>query len=166
MKQVANQGTVSSDQLPVVPTNDPTTPAPGDPTVTPLIVEPVLEATKQATLFVDADKNGVVSPGDTILYDITIRNTGNADATGVIYSDTPDSNTTLVAGSVQTSVGAVTGGNTGTPPVTVNIGNIPVGASVMISYKVKINTPLPGWRGSGGQPGHRQEQRAAAGADQ
>jgi uncharacterized repeat protein (TIGR01451 family) len=142
VKQVANQGTVSSDQLPVVPTNDPTTPTPGDPTITPLIVQPALEATKQASLFRDADNNGVVSPGDTILYDITIRNTGNADATGVTYSDTPDSKTTLVVGSVQTSVGAVTSGNTGTPPVTVNIGSIPAGASAMISYQVTINTPL------------------------
>jgi uncharacterized repeat protein (TIGR01451 family) len=142
VRQVANQGTVSSDQLPVVPTNDPATPTPGDPTVTPLIIQPALEATKRASLFVDADKNGVVSPGDTILYDIAIRNTGNTDATGVTYSDTPDSNTTLVAGSVQTSVGAITGGNNGTPPVTVNIGIIPIGASMTISYKVTINSPL------------------------
>jgi uncharacterized repeat protein (TIGR01451 family) len=143
VKQVVNQGIVGSIELPTVPTNDPSTPTPGDPTVTPLVIQPALEATKQASLFGDADKNGVVSPGDTILYDITIRNTGNEDATGVIYSDTPDSNTTLEVGSVQTSVGAVTGGNTGTPPVTVNIGTIPVGASATISYKVKIITPLP-----------------------
>jgi uncharacterized repeat protein (TIGR01451 family) len=144
VKQVINQGIIGSNELPTVPTNDPATPAPGDPTVTPLVIQPALEATKQASLFGDADKNGVVSPGDTILYDITIRNTGNLTATGVTYSDTPDSNTTLEVGSVQTSVGAVTGGNAGTPPVTVNIGTIPVGASAMISYKVKIITPLPG----------------------
>ena len=144
VKQVVNQGTVGSDQLPAVPTNDPATPAPGDPTITPLAVQPALAATKQATLFVDADKNGVASPGDTILYEVTIRNTGNTAATGVTYSDTPDSNTTLVAGSVQTLVGAITGGNTGTPPVTVNIGTIPgLGGSATISYKVTINNPLP-----------------------
>jgi uncharacterized repeat protein (TIGR01451 family) len=145
VKQVVNQGIVGSDQLPTVPTNDPATPAPGDPTITPLAIQPALAATKQATLFVDADSNGVASPGDTILYEVTIRNTGNAAATGVTYNDTPDSNTTLVVGSVQTSVGAVTGGNTGTPPVTVNIGAIPgQGASAMISYKVTINKPLQG----------------------
>ncbi|MEO7910365.1 MAG: hypothetical protein ABIV47_12015, partial [Roseiflexaceae bacterium] len=143
VKQVVNQGIVGSDQLPTVPTNDPSTPTPGDPTITPLVAQPKLDATKQASLFTDADKNGVVSPGDTILYDIIIKNTGNTAATGVIYSDTPDSNTTLVVGSVQTSVGAITGGNTGTPPVTVDLGTIPgLGGTAMISYKVTINTPL------------------------
>src|SRR6185369_2544127 len=56
----------------------------------------------------------------------------------------PDGNTRLVVGSVQSSVGSITGGNAGTPPVTVNIGSIPTGASVMIRYKVQINTPLQG----------------------
>jgi large repetitive protein len=144
VKQVVNQGIVGSNELPTVPTNDPATPAPGDPTITPLIAQPKLEPFKQATLFVDADNNGVASPGDTILYEVTINNTGNAAASDVTYSDTPDSNTTLVAGSVQTSVGAITGGNTGTPPVTVFIGIIPGGASATISYKVTINSPLQG----------------------
>jgi uncharacterized repeat protein (TIGR01451 family) len=144
VKQVVNQGTVSSNELPAVPTNDPNTPAPGDPTITPLIAEPKLDPFKRATLIVDADKNSVASPGDTILYEVTINNTGNAAATGVVYNDTPDSNTTLVAGSVQTSVGAVTNGNTGTPPVTVSIGTIPGGGSVKLSYRVTINNPLQG----------------------
>jgi len=144
VKQVVNQGIVSSNELPTVPTNDPSTPTPGDPTITPLVTQPKLAATKQASLFVDADKNGVASPGDTILYDITIKNTGNAASTGNIYSDTPDSNTTLVVGSVQTNVGAISSGNTGTPPVTVNIGSIPgLGGVALISYKVTINNPLP-----------------------
>src|SRR5262249_26591226 len=120
-------------------------PSPDDPTITPLVAAPALAATKQASLFVDADKNGVASPGDTILYQVVIRNSGNAAATGVTYSDTPDRNTTLVVGSVQTSVGAITHANAAPPPVNVNMGTSPGRAARLpISYKVRINKPLQG----------------------
>src|SRR5206468_8876742 len=54
------------------------------------------------------------------------------------FTDTPDANTVLVAGSVRTSQGTI-----GAPPVTVTIGAIPAGASVTISFLVTINNPLP-----------------------
>ncbi len=44
---------------------------------------------------------------------------------------------------MQTSQGSVTGGNAGVPPVTVNVGTIPGGATVTISFRVTINSPLP-----------------------
>lgn len=141
--EAVNQGTVTSNELPAVPTDDPKTPQTGDATRVPIVASPVLAASKIAVLLNDADNNGGASPGDTLLYQITIANTGNAAATGVTYADTPDANTTLVAGSVQTSAGFVTGGNAGVPPVTVNIGTIGGGGvSVVISYKVTINNPL------------------------
>ncbi len=141
--QVANQGVVSSNNFPNVPTDDPKTPQPNDPTVTPVVTAPVISAAKADSLIVDADGNGVPSPGDTLLYTVTIRNTGNAAATSVVFTDTPDANTTLVAGSVQTSQGSVTGGNAGTPPVTVNVGTIPAGSTVTVTFRVTINNPLP-----------------------
>ncbi len=42
------------------------------------------------------------NPGEVITYDVTISNTGTADATGVQFNDTIDPNTTLVPGSVNT----------------------------------------------------------------
>jgi len=42
------------------------------------------------------------NPGDVITYDVTISNTGTADATAVVFNDTIDPNTTLVPGSVNT----------------------------------------------------------------
>ncbi|MFL6277377.1 MAG: HYR domain-containing protein, partial [Blastocatellia bacterium] len=62
---------------------------------------PVLTATKTAS------PNTSVNPGDTIMYTVEITNTGNADATGVNFSDTIDPNTTLVPGSVTASPIAV-----------------------------------------------------------
>ncbi|KPV46583.1 hypothetical protein SE17_43170, partial [Kouleothrix aurantiaca] len=89
------------------------------------------------------DNNNQPSPGDTLIYQITISNSGNTAALGVLYTDTPDANTTLVPGSVQTDAGTVTGGNTGTPPVAVQIGTLAVGSTVTISYRTTINNPLP-----------------------
>ncbi len=143
--RVANQGLVSSNELPVEPTDDPDTQPDGDPTVTPVTAAPVLEADKSDVLFVDADGNGVPSPGDTLLYEVSILNSGNSSATGVTFSDTPDPNTTLVVGSVQTSQGTVTSGNdVGDTSVAVDIGTIlGGGATVDVSFQVTIDDPLP-----------------------
>jgi uncharacterized repeat protein (TIGR01451 family) len=114
-------------------------------TTAPVPIGAALNATKTYDLIDDADGDGVVSPGDTLLYTVTIVNVGDAAATGVVFTDTPDANTTLVAGSVQTSHGTVTGGNAGVPPVTVDIGSIIPGGggSVTITFRVTINNPLP-----------------------
>jgi uncharacterized repeat protein (TIGR01451 family) len=141
--RISNQGVASGDTGPDVTTDDPNTPTPGDPTVTPVVAAPVLAADKAVSLFADPDGNGVSSPGDTLLYQVIIQNTGNTAATGVTFTDTPDANTALVAGSVHTSQGTVTGGNAGTAPVAINIGTLPSGASVTISFQVTINNPLP-----------------------
>jgi uncharacterized repeat protein (TIGR01451 family) len=144
--RVANQGLVSSSELPTEPTNDPDTLPDDDPTETPVEASPRLEAKKRDELLIDADGDGVPSPGDILLYQITILNCGCAKsgASGVTFSDTPDANTTLVIGSVQTSLGTVTRGNTaGHTDVAVDIGTIPGGASVNISFRVRINDPLP-----------------------
>src|SRR5439155_15478942 len=108
--QVSNQGTVSATNHPAVPTNDPGTLVTDDPTITPVTAAPVLAATKTASVVVDAAPIGP-SPGDTLQYIITIVNSGNGAATSVTFTDTPDTNTTLVVGTVTTNRGTVTGGN-------------------------------------------------------
>jgi len=142
--QVANNGLVSSNELPTEPTDDPDTPADGDRTVTPVAADPELEAQKRDELIIDADGNGVPSPGDTLLYVISIINSGNGAATGVTFNDTPDLNTTLVVGSVRTSYGTITrGNNPGDVDVAVNISTIAGGGRVDITFQVIINNPLP-----------------------
>jgi len=106
---------------------------------------PDVEATKTDSLFNDADSNGVFSPGDTVLYTIVITNDGNLDADGVTFSDTPDTNTALVVGSVTTTQGSVTSGNVaGDTTVGVIVGTLANGGgSVTITFKVTINSSLP-----------------------
>jgi uncharacterized repeat protein (TIGR01451 family) len=136
--QVANQGTVSAGNHPDEPTNDPDTAPDDDPTVTPMTAEPVIEADKTDTLLIDADGSGDVSPGDTLSYSVTISNTGNTDATGVVFTDPIPANTTVVAGSVTTSQGTVDSED----PVQVTVGTIAAGGSVTISFHVLIDNPL------------------------
>jgi len=142
--EVSNQGFVSGDNTIVVPTDDPETSTPDDPTDTPLGNGPILSATKVDRLSIDADGDMVPSAGDTLQYRIRIENSGNGPASNLVFTDTPDANTTLVPGSIQTSLGTVTGGQAGTPPVEVSVSTLPAGGSVLITFEVQIADPLPG----------------------
>jgi uncharacterized repeat protein (TIGR01451 family) len=116
-----------------------------DPEKTTVTPPPImLQAEKTDELFLDSDGNGIPSPGDTLLYKVIIVNSSSEAVTGVAFNDSPDPNTTLVVGSVQTSQGIVTSGNRpGDVIVAVQIGTIPAGGSVTISFQVMINDPLP-----------------------
>ncbi|RIK33873.1 MAG: hypothetical protein DCC55_34155, partial [Chloroflexi bacterium] len=147
VSRVLNQGVISTSDpnLPDVLTDDTATPTPEDSTEVWLTAEPLLRATKADTLFVDADGNGVPSPGDTLLYNVTVVNIGNGAATGVRFIDTPDANTSMVTGSVSSNRGSVsTGNNSGDTTVAVEVGVLPAGERLDVSYQAVIHNPLPG----------------------
>ncbi len=169
---IANQASIFGTNFPNTPSNDPRTPPGGDPTVTPVVASPVLTAFKAASLVVDADADGQPSPGDTILYTVTLRNAGNQDAANTVYADTVDPNTAIVAGSVQASRGAVTTGNGGGVNIGVNVGTLPALQSATVTYRVTINSPVPagttqvvnqGTLGATGVPPVRTDDPATAG---
>lgn len=97
--------------------------------------------------FVDSDGDGNVDVGETIQYTITITNPdddGNSAAPAVIFTDTPDPSTSLVVGSVTTTQGSVTTGNTGgDTTVEVNVGNVADGATVTITFTVTVTAEDP-----------------------
>ncbi len=109
---MTNQGTVNSAELPAVLTDDPALGGDADPTVTPITAAPVLVAEKTATLAIDADAGGTASPGDTLAYTVTVRNTGNISATGVTLIDQVPFATAVVPDSVTTTAGTVEGEDT------------------------------------------------------
>src|SRR5829696_6173235 len=74
-------------------------PAAPAPVGAPLV--PDITATKTDS-FPDPDTDGKAAPGETITYDVNITNNGT-DATGVNFTDTIDSNTTLIGGSLKVS---------------------------------------------------------------
>jgi uncharacterized repeat protein (TIGR01451 family) len=136
------QGTVTSPSL-TLPTDDPATPAPNDPTVI-AVVQPALVAQKSSALTGDVNGDGVINPGDTLTYTVTMNNTGTGSAVGTIFNDTPGVNTTLVAGSVVTSQGTVATGNTaGDAAVQVNVGTVAAAGTVTITFRARINQPFP-----------------------
>jgi len=63
-----------------------------------MVMVPNLSATKSAATLTDVNGNGVINPGDSLRYTVTINNTGPDPATGVAISDTIDANTTLIGG--------------------------------------------------------------------
>ena len=126
-------------------TDDPDTTTLADSTETPVFAEPEILVSKFDMILIDADRNLLLSPGDSLQYDIQLVNAGNANAAGVVVTDAPDPNTTLVIGTVETSQGEVSSGNTvGDPTVNVNVGTLTgAGGSATIGFQVKVNDPLP-----------------------
>jgi uncharacterized repeat protein (TIGR01451 family) len=139
---VVNQADLdASDTL---PGNDPTARTLPTDSDTDTIGVPNLVVSKDDALLIDADTSTDVSPGDTLRYTLTVENNGAAQATNVVLDDAPDTNTTLVVGSVTTSQGSVTIGNTaGDNTVQIDMGSVAATATITITYDVLINDPLP-----------------------
>ena len=139
VNRLVNQGSVSSIELPAILTDDPALGGAVDPTVIPVSAAPRLLLEKSDALAVDADGDGGASPGDTLSYTLLLRSLGNTAATGLAVVDPIPSDTVLVAGSVTTDRGAITG----VDPVTVAIESLPAGEVAAIRFAVQVVRPLP-----------------------
>lgn len=95
---------------------------------------PALTLTKQAT----PPSGSPVIPGDVITYTITLSNTGDANATNVVFSDTIPLHTSLVFSDATAGVSLV-GGN----PFGANVALLPAPAgSAVITLAVQVTSPL------------------------
>jgi fibro-slime domain-containing protein/uncharacterized repeat protein (TIGR01451 family) len=139
VREVSNQATVESAELDDVLSDDPGVPGVANPAVTPIVAAPVLALSKTDALHTDPNHDGYASPGEVVLYQLTLTNTGNTAATNVVLSDPLPSNATLEAGSLQTSAGTATEGD----PVQVAVGTLAVGDTVTVSFRVRIAEPFP-----------------------
>jgi uncharacterized repeat protein (TIGR01451 family) len=143
--EVVNQGVVRSNERPDEPTDDPNRPGAHDPTRVVIVAVARLHFAKKGALFIDADGNNEISPGDTLVYLITVANVGNAAATNVVFRDTVDPKSTLVNDSVRTSQGIVTSGNSGEDGmVEVLIDTLAPNATATIGFQVTINPDAGG----------------------
>lgn len=139
VRELSNQGLVASAELPDVVTDDPEVDGPADPTVTAVVAAPELLVEKGDSLFEDADGDGLASPGDELLYRITVRNRGNTPATGVTLIDPIPENTVLVPETLRSSHGSIASGD----PVAVDVGQVDVGAEVAVTFRTRIAEPFP-----------------------
>jgi uncharacterized repeat protein (TIGR01451 family) len=126
-------------------TNGETT-KPTDETHNP-VAFPVLAINKDANpLPREDDADGVVAPGDTIHYDVTVSNSGDAAADGVLVTDTVPAGTTYKPGSIDCT-GTCTPDDSSAPDLawTVDVPAAGEGGDgvVHVSFDVTVNADDP-----------------------
>ena len=133
---ISNQAFVSAVDygLADVPSDDPRTELPDDPTRDVVGNFPLLFAPKAAALQVDAGSPGIVDPGDVLRYTITLYNNGTVPATAVDLIDMVPADTTYVADSVTLN---------GLPVGQPDGGVFPLEAGIDVS-SADLTPPLPG----------------------
>jgi uncharacterized repeat protein (TIGR01451 family) len=113
----------------------------------------LVEGTKSLALKTDADGDGLLSPGDTATYNITIKNTGAVEEDNIRVYDTVPANTTYNPNSTQKNVGAgwasIPDDGSGTAfPLDVTggvlLGDLGVGATFYVRFDVALNNIPPG----------------------
>lgn len=145
---ISNQGFVSgsgatSGSFPEQPSDNPATPVPNDPTTVVVGNLPLVYALKTVQLAGDVNGNGLVDPGDTLLYTITVTNSGATQATGVVLTDAVPANTTHVANSVQMNGVTVSDPAPGVSPLAngmgVSGGTLAAGGTGVVTFRVQVN---------------------------
>jgi uncharacterized repeat protein (TIGR01451 family)/fimbrial isopeptide formation D2 family protein len=158
---ISNQGFVSAIDGGVsdYPSDDPATPIVNDPTRDIVGNLPLLYADKQVVLYGDQGSPGVVDPGDVLRYTITVQNSGEVPATGVVLTDAVPANTTYVANStllnglpVDQPDGGVAPLASGidisssdlTPPLPgAGAGRVSPGGSAVLQFDLRVNDGVP-----------------------
>ena len=92
----------------------------------------LLYIAKSATFLLDADEDGVISPGDTLRYTLSYENQGASEVTGAFISDDYDESLLEIPTLISNS-GAAAGG-----AITWNLGTLAPGASTSVTYEVDI----------------------------
>ena len=118
-----------------LPSDDPRTPLVDDPTRDVVGNFPLLFAPKSAALQIDLGTPGVVDPGDTLRYTITIYNNGTVPATAVELFDNVPADTTYVANTTTLNGLAVGQPDDG--------GVFPLASRIPVS-SADLTPPLPG----------------------
>jgi len=154
---ISNQAFLSAPDFAILdyPSDDPRTPLVNDPTRDIVGNVPLLFATKQAELVIDNGSPGIVDPGDTLRYTITIYNNGAIPATNVVLADNVPPNVTYVAdtttlnglpygqpdnGSSPLAAGIYVSSTDRTPPLPVaGEGTLSPKSSAVVQFNLRVN---------------------------
>jgi uncharacterized repeat protein (TIGR01451 family) len=147
---LSNQAFVSAvdNGLGDLPSDDPRTDIVDDPTRDVVGNYPLLFAEKTAALQIDNGSPGIVDPGDTLRYTITVYNNGNVPATMAELLDEVPANTTYVADTTTLDGVAVGQPDGGVFPLEsrIPIGNDGVldpGTSTTVQFDMQVNAAVP-----------------------
>jgi len=99
----------------------------------------IIDAQKTVALVVDGGAPGVVDPGDTLEYTITLTN-GPDPVTNVMFTDPIPNNSAYVAPSLISSKGIID--DTG-DPLSVDIGSLASAEAVTITFRVLVDGSTP-----------------------
>jgi uncharacterized repeat protein (TIGR01451 family)/fimbrial isopeptide formation D2 family protein len=111
-----------------------------------------LVAQKTVAISVDNNLNGLVDPGDELLYSIDINYPGATSVTGAILSDDVPANTTYIPDSVTLNGIAVGQPDNGISPLSTGMeintagsasGTITPGSSALITFRIQVNAGVP-----------------------
>jgi uncharacterized repeat protein (TIGR01451 family) len=103
---------------------------------------------KNSSLGTDVNGNGLLDPGDTLLYTLFVLNTGVVDADDIIVTDTPDPYTTYEPGTTQIEGAPWPDDVAPSTPFPldesgINLGTLVPGEGRIITYERQLGNPLP-----------------------
>jgi len=124
--------------------------SPGDPTR--VSIQAPLVARKTVSIANDMNSDGIVDPGDALLYTLVVNNPGLVPAIGVVLTDEVPANTTYVAGSLTLNGLPAGQPDGGILPLISGMainsagsagGTIDAGSSAVVTFRVQVNAGLP-----------------------
>jgi uncharacterized repeat protein (TIGR01451 family)/fimbrial isopeptide formation D2 family protein len=147
---ISNQAfvTAADHGLADLPSDDPRTEVVDDPTRDVVGNYPLLFAEKSAALQIDIGSDGIVDPGDTLRYTITVYNNGNVPATMVELFDNVPANTIYQADSTTLDGAPVGQPDNGVFPLEArlligNDGVLDPGASTTVTFDMLVDAATP-----------------------
>lgn len=96
---------------------------------------------KTVRLGLDTDSSGDISVGDVLIYDVYTENNSGFNANQLFLEDVLDANTSLIAGSVNTTQGTVINGNAdGDTIVAVDLESLDQAESSLVSFAAVVES--------------------------
>ncbi len=132
--------------------NTPTTRSNGSPGTSGPMQIIALSAHKIVAIDIDANANGMVDPGDVLMYTLSVNNPGSRAATGAVLTDDVPADTTYVADSVTLNGANVGQPDSGVSPLIAGVainsptsttGTLAAGSTAVITFKVQVNAGVP-----------------------
>ncbi len=136
VSQLSSQGNLTGQNFPLLVTDDPDTPAAGDPTLTPLDFEPDLALSKD-------DGGALATPGALVAYTLRVTNlTAQQAATGVVLTETVPALATFDAAGSSPGWTCTPGPNPGST-CRLTVGTVAGSATATRTFAVRVANPVP-----------------------